>query len=86
MKEEKALWKKGLAYFSTMFIPVFPVVPVVGLHSEFNSRLELTEGLEFRLQAAFVSQAGRLKAELQTFFTLNFVPFTCRRASAKISR
>src|SRR3989442_262985 len=40
-KEEKALWKKGSAHLLTKFIPVFPVFPVVGLHSQFNSRLGL---------------------------------------------
>ena len=43
MKEEKALWKRGSAYFPSMFIPVVPVVPVVGLHSEFDSRVGLSE-------------------------------------------
>jgi hypothetical protein len=39
MKEEKALWKGGSAYLPTIFIPVFPVLLVVVLYSEFNSRL-----------------------------------------------
>src|SRR5262245_24589860 len=29
-KVEKALWKKGSANLLTKFIPVFPVIPVVG--------------------------------------------------------
>jgi hypothetical protein len=42
MKEEKALWKIASACLPTSFFPVFSVFPVVGLHSDFNSRLGLT--------------------------------------------
>jgi len=51
MKEETALWKEGLAYLPTMFIPVFPVLPLVVLYSEFNSRLGFSTGENFQLSA-----------------------------------
>jgi hypothetical protein len=39
MKKEKALWKEGSVYLPTRFIPVFPALPAVAPHPEFNSRL-----------------------------------------------